>query len=170
MLSMISIIISSVSTIIIGISAILLWKQIKGNHDWNRRKASHEALNTLTIGEFSDLRHKLEVEFGCAIWDKSQSYEDTVESVSKEEIDEIDAVLRKILNILEATAINMKNSIIDEDICYDYLGLIMTGYYRWSEPFIIERRKRVSGDPRVLGNFEDYAQKWIKRMDKNREE
>ena len=159
-LSIIPIIISSVSTIIIGISAVLLWKQIKGNYKWNRRKASQEILNNLVMGEFPNLTHELRDKFKCAIWDESQTYEDVVKDLSKGEIDKLDGVLKRFLNILEVMAINIKNDIIDEDICYDYLGEIMTELYRWSKPFIIEMRKRQ--EPSGLCYFEEYAEKWTK--------
>ena len=113
-LPIIPIIISSVSTIIIGISAFLLWKQIKENYEWNRRKTSQETLNNLVTG---------------------------------------DRILTKLLNIFEAVTVDIKHDIINENICYEYLGWIMAGYYRWGNPFVIKIRERV-GEPRILENFE----------------
>ena len=168
-LSIIPIIISSVSTIIIGISALLLWKQIKGNYEWNRRKTSQETLNNLVSGEFPDLKHKLEDKFKCAIGNESQTYDDVVKCLSENKIDELDGILMKLLNIFEAITIDIKNDIINENICYDYLGWIMTGYYRWGNPFVIKIRERV-GEPRVLENFEYYAQKWTERINEEKNE
>ena len=128
-------IINFVTVLIIGISAILLWRQIKENHEWNRRKATQEVLNNLVFGEFPELRAKLEGEFKCKIWEKSQNFQNLTEGLSEERTDDIKILLSRILNILEAIAINIKNNIIDEDICYDYLGWIMSEYYRWSKQY-----------------------------------
>ena len=166
-LSIIPIIISSVSMIIIGISALLLWKQIKRDYEWNREKTSQETLNTLVTGEFPDLKHKLEDKFKCAIGNESQTYVDVVKCLSKNKIDELDEILMKLLNIFEAVTIAIKNDIINENICYDYLGWIMAGYYRWGSSFVIKIRRRV-GEPRVLENFEYYAQKWTKRINEEK--
>ena len=152
-LPIIPIIISSVSTIIIGISAFLLWKQIKENYEWNRRKTSQETLNNLVTGEFPALRDELEDKVKCAIGNESQTYDDVVKGLPKNEIDEIDRILRKLLNIFESVAVDIKHDIINENICYEYLGWIMTGYYRWGNPFVIKIRERV-GEPRILENFE----------------
>lgn len=168
-LPIIPIIISSVSTIIIGISAFLLWKQIKENYEWNRRKTSQETLNNLVTGEFPALRDELEDKFKCAIGNESQTYDDVVKGLPKNEIDEIDRILRKLLNIFEAVAVDIKNDIINENICYEYLGWIMTGYYRWVNPFVIKIRERV-GEPRILENFEYYAQKWTERINEEKNE
>ena len=167
-LSIIPLILSSIGVIIIGISAMLLWKQIKETDKWNRTKASQETLNNLTTGEFPDLMYKL-VKLKCKIMDKCQTYEDRIKGLSKKEIDEIDWFLMRFLNILEAVAINVKIDVIDENISYNYLGWIMTEYYRWSKTFIIKMRKR-TGEPRLLYNFEDCAQKWTKRIKEEKKE
>lgn len=179
-LSIIPLILSSISVIIIGISAMLLWKQIEGNDKWNRTKieendkwnrtkASQETLNNLVTGEFPDLMYKLMVELKCTIMDKSQTYEDRVKGLSKEKIGEIDWFLMRFLSILEAVAINIKTKIIDEDICYEYSGWIMTEYYRWSKKFIIKMREK-TGERRMLYNFEECAQRWTDKKEERMNE
>jgi hypothetical protein len=168
-LTVISVILSSVTVIIVGVSAWLLGKQIKVDYEWNRTKTSQETLNNLVTGEFPDLRHKLEVELKCKIGDKSQTYEDRVKGLSEDKTDDFDCFLMRFLNILEAVAINIKKDIVDDDICYEYLGWIMTEYYRWSKTFIIKKRKK-TGQPRILCYFEDCAQKWTKRIKEEKKE
>jgi len=168
-LSLVSLIISSLGTLIIGITAITLWWQIKSNHEWNRRKATQEALDKLVIGEFPELRKKLEVDLKCSIWNKDEDYGTLTHSISEQERRDFDSYLVRILNVFEMVGINIKNNVVDEEICYDYLGWLYTEYHRWSGPFIEERRKR-AGDPRVLINFTNYAEIWKERMEKERKD
>jgi hypothetical protein len=58
---------------------------------------------------------------------------------------------------------------IDEDICYDYLGWIMVEYHRWSLPFI-EARRNMADDTRVLIVFSEVAEKWAARIAKEKHE
>lgn len=161
-LAIISIIISSLNTLIIGITAILIWQQIRKTHEWNRKITSQNSLNTLVIGEFVDLRSKLENECNCTIPDQKETYEDVINKASEDEAKEIKSTLSKIVNIFETLGINIKNHTIDEEICYDYLGWIMPEYYRWSLPYI-ELKREQANDARVLVNFEIYAKKWDTR-------
>lgn len=162
-ISVISVIISSVGTLIIAITALILWWQIRSHHEWNRRKSTQETLDKLVTGEFPELRKKLEVDLKCSVWNRNEDYDSCISSLSEEDQKKFDSFLSRILNIFETIGINIKNNVIDEEICYDYLGWLYTEYYRWSRPFIEERRKR-AGDPRVLVNFTNYAGIWSKRM------
>ena len=168
-ISLMSLIVGSCNMIIIAITALILRRQVKSNHEWNRRKATQETLEKLVIGEFPILRNKLEVGYGCKIWDKNESYSGSVASKSEEEKREFDALLAQILNIFETIGINIKNNVVDEDICYDYLGWLHTEYHRWSKDFIEERRSR-AGDPRILINFTNGAEIWRKRMEEERKD
>lgn len=145
-----------------------LSQQIRETHEWNRRKTSQEILNMLVFGEFPTLRTKVETELGCRIPDHKETYDLKVSSLSGEDKIKLDDALRRVLNILETIAINIKHNIIDEDICYDYLGWIMVEYHRWSTDFIADRR-RVAGDPRVLIVFSEYAEKWATRLASERQ-
>lgn len=139
-------------------------QQMREAHEWNRRKTSQEVLNVLVFGEFSTLRTIIESELGCNIPDTKETYETKKTAFGDQEKEKkLDDSLRKILNILEAIAINIKHKIVDEDICYDYLGWIMVEYHRWSLGFIDARRK-IAGDPRVLIGFSEYAERWQKRL------
>ena len=111
-LSIISIIISSVGTLIVGITAIILWLQLKTNHEWNRRKATQETLDKLVVGEFPELRRKLEVELKCSIWDGGQDYKSCITNLSEETSRQFDGYLSRILNIFETVGINIKNNIL----------------------------------------------------------
>jgi hypothetical protein len=157
------------NTLVIAVTALLLYlqvraihKQIDTGHQWNRRKTTQEMLHVMVMGEFPSIRHELEEAYGCIIWDKNQTYGDVVQAAPDKK-DAVDYRLARIMNFFETIAINIKNDVIEEKICYDYLGWIYTEYYRWGKSFIEERRKR-AGDPRVLIDFSDYAEKWSQQM------
>jgi len=163
------------NTLIIAATALFVYlqvraihKQININHQWNRRKTTQEMLQKMVMGEFPSLRHELEEGYGCLIWDKNQTYEGVVQSTPDNK-SEIDFRLAWIMNFFETIAINIKNDVIEEKICYDYLGWIYSEYYRWGKSFIDERRKR-AGDPRVLLDFSYYAEKWSNQMMQERKD
>jgi hypothetical protein len=138
-------------------------QQMRETHEWNRRKTSQEVLNVLVFGEFPTLRTTVESELRCNIPDPKETYETKTATLSDSDKEKLDNSLRQILNILETIAINIKHNIVDEDICYDYLGWIMVEYHRWSFGFIDARRKK-AGDSRVLISFSEYAERWQKRI------
>lgn len=168
-MTMLSVISSCVSVVLIGISALLLAKQIRENHDWNMRKASIESLNTLVFGEFPSLRSEFEGKLKCDIHNLEQTYANRVCSLSENEKLEIDLCLKRILNIFETLAIAIKNKVADDDTCYDYLGWIATDYYRWSKPFIDELTRKAI-DSQVYRNLAERSLEWQKRMEKERED
>ena len=168
-LSIVSNIINSAGTLLIGVTAFILWWQIRSNHEWNRRKCTQETLDKLVTGEFPELRKKLEVDLKCPIWRKDKNYKSCTDPLPEEDRKELDDSLMKVLNFFEIIGINMKNNIIDENICYDYVGWIYTEYLRWSQPFIEEIRKKAV-EPRVLINFTNYAENWSKRIAEEKKE
>jgi hypothetical protein len=101
LISVLSLIASSIAAIIVGVTAFLIWRQTKTAHDWNRRKATQEILDKLVMGECPELRHKLEQGCKCTIWDKNQTYETITKPLSKDQKEEIDYYLARILNFFE---------------------------------------------------------------------
>jgi hypothetical protein len=167
-LALVSVILSSVGTLIIGVSAWLLWRQLRETHEWNRRKCSQEVLTNLVTGEFPRLREKLERELGCRILHGDETYDSKIKGLDPETRLSLDHTLARLLNILETVCINIKNHLIDEEICYDYLGWIAVQYRDWSDSFIRERRS-LAEDQRVLGDVTAYADAWKVRMRDERE-
>jgi Domain of unknown function (DUF4760) len=170
MTNMLAVITIAVSAIGVIASAILVLKQIalmrkqmQATYDWNVRKTSQEALRDLISGEFPNWRDKIELEFGCRIPDPKENYESKTADLPPEQIKELNFILGRVLNMLEVVSINIKNNVVDEDIIYDYLGVILIEYRRWSEPFIMEIS---NGDARYLGSLKQYAEKWSIRFEK----
>ncbi len=137
----------------------VLEKQLKDTQIWSKKKSSQEALDKLVLGHFPDLRSKLEFELGCDISDKKLTYGKVIKNIDVEKKQKIDETLIKILNILEVICLNIDSKILDEDICYEYLGWILIEYRRWSNEFIETRRKKANTN-KVLELLDKYADRW----------
>jgi Domain of unknown function (DUF4760) len=87
--------------------------------------------------------------------------------MSAEQLMHIDITLRNILRHLEVICINMKNRVIDEEICYDYLRSILTTFYTNCDTFITKERVR-RREEAVFRNTEIYARKWLSIIDKTK--
>lgn len=163
---------SFLGNVILGVSVYFLYKQIKTNHEWNRRKTSQELLNSLTLGEFptelSRIRIKVKTKLGCDMQDRSKNYSHLKQCLSEEEIAEISTSIIKVINVLETIAINIKNSIVEEDICYNFSYTFFIDYYYWAKPYIYECRKREDNEF-ILAEYEYYALKWEKRLNEEKD-
>jgi hypothetical protein len=157
---------SEIATLCGGISVFLLWWQIKETHKWNRLKTSQEILSTLAIGELPNLREKVEVDSGCEVWNEEQNYTTKCSSLSSLEARRLRYTVIRILNVLEAISIDIEKKVVDEEICYNYLGGVFIQYARWSEPLI--RELDTKDDRRVYEHLSDLATKWWKRSLKER--
>lgn len=155
-----NLIIGILNLLVIIFSVWLIWKTLKTTHDWNRRKATQEILDKFIIGEIPDLNSKIKIDFGCSISDEKNSYSNFILTIKDPKTKlKYDDTLVRILNIFEVISIDMKNNVIEEDICYDYLAWFITAYYRFSKEYI-DIKKTEAKDPRVLKNFADCASKW----------
>ena len=147
-IKLISLAVNILSLLVIGITAFyikkqaeLFRKQISENHEWNRRKTTQEVLMDLSYGEFPNKVQKLKKEYGLEFSDKCNPYTKLAESLEGDKLKDFELIIESICNILESFCINMKNKIIDPEICYDYMSLIMTECYKFCTPFIEKRRK-----------------------------
>jgi hypothetical protein len=160
-----NLVIDILSLLFLVFSVWLIWKTLKTSHDWNRRKTTQEILDKFIVGEIPELNSKIKIDFGCKIYDESIDYSKFIKTISDQNRKEIfDDILVRILNIFEVISIDIKNNVIEEDICYDYLAWFFTAYYRFSFDFI-ETKKADAKDPRVLINFSGYAKKWLDKKD-----
>ena len=140
-------------------------KTLKSNHDWNRRKTTHEILGNFIIGDIPKLTSSLKLKFNCKIYDEKSNYSSFIANLDSTKKDKFDDTLIRLLNIFEVIAIDIKNHIIEEDISYDYLVWFFTSSYKFSKE-LIEQKRKDAGDNRVFINFTNLAQKWDKRKSK----
>jgi len=161
------ILISSIGSISTAITAFLIFTQIKSNHDWNRRKTSQEVLNSLTVGEFPNNLQKLRIavreKLNQDIQNRQKSYTDFKEVLSADELKEYNSIIIKIINILETISVYVKNSIVDEDICYNFSYTFFIDLYHWLKPYIYECRQLESNEF-ILAEYEYFALKWEDRL------
>jgi hypothetical protein len=104
-------------------STIAVWYQIRKTRKWNAIKAAQDIVDRIIIGEFPDLRDKLESDYNCKITDEDKIYKSVVKGLSDEEKRKLDSRLRKMFNILEVATTNIKEKYVDEDLCYYTFGL-----------------------------------------------
>ncbi|WP_106791159.1 DUF4760 domain-containing protein [Aquimarina sp. Aq78] len=151
--------------IILSISAYLIIITIRKNQEWNRRKTTHEFINDLVSGDYLELSKILTIDLKVEVNNVSEDYSKSIIKL-QDETDKklLQHTVTRIFNLFEVLSISIKNKVVDEDICYDFLGLMYTGYYRWGVEFI-EEKKRANNEKRTFINFENQARKWQKRID-----
>lgn len=142
-----------------------LWRELRRHRIWDRQRFAQQYLSTFVTGEFPLLREKIEKIQECQIWNSQDSYALKCEAFSQDRLDTIEPLLKKILNIFEGMCINIEYQILEEEICYNYLGWLLVAYYRWSNAYINGLRQR-SGDPLIYINLERYAKRWDTRINK----
>ena len=146
--------------------AVSLWKimlRIHAHLVWDKKKFSQEFMSRFIYGEFPDLRERLERVQDCHISNEDETYDLKAASCSKERMDEINRLLKNILNIMEGLCINIKFGIVDEDVSYNYLGWLVPQYHRWSKQYIEDLRNRAN-DPFIYIHISEYAERWSTRM------
>jgi Domain of unknown function (DUF4760) len=159
---------AAVGFIVGVISIILVYIQMRKTHEWNRRKASHDTLSEVVTGSIAECRRILSVTFGTEIG-TSETYSDVEARVNEEDRLILRHNTRQILNYLEVLCVGMKNNVLDEDICYDYLMLPITRFWTWAKPFIKEERKIDSTDVLWI-EVENYAKRWSRREEEEKEQ
>jgi hypothetical protein len=154
-------------SLILG-SVLLVWLTIYLNQRWNKKKVTQEILNNFIIGEIPDLNTKIRIEYGCEVYNRNNDYKKFIKSCGKKKKQGFDDTLIRILNIFEVIGLNIKNKIVVEGMCYDYLGWFFTEYYRFSKDLMLQKRK-IAGNSNVLITFEKYAMKWTKRIEEDKD-
>lgn len=139
----------------------LIYKQTQKSQEWNRRKSSEDTLNRLVMGEFYTLLNTLIIEYSWDPVNESKDYFIIIKELEKkpEKLISLEVTLRSILRILETICINIKHSMIDEDICYDYLFSILINIHKKNHGFILKERA-TRNNPHVFEHLEYYAKRW----------
>lgn len=152
--------------LLIGASAFLVLMTLRRNQEWNRRKSTHDLIERLVTGDYTKLSKIMTVDLSLKIFERSSSYTRDYNSLDAENQKLLNNTLAMIFNLLEVLSISIKNKIIDDEICFDYLALMYTSYYRWGKEFLDKKRKEF-GDQRVYVNFEELAIKWQNDLEKD---
>ena len=105
-------------------------------------------------GELAETRKILEK---VARWyDKEHTFFNLDES---EKTPELIHHINNFLNFFEGTSLGCKHKIYDEDIAYEYFGSVLPEAFRWTKPFIEERR-RLSNDVTIYIEIETLSERW----------
>ena len=153
-----ALIIAVLSTLFAGIGVLLLWRQIRKDHDWNQRNASAELLVSWVTGDVREIWKTLEIDFGLKLLGVDQNYKTVFDSLDDEdERQRLKSTVISLLNYLEVTSISIKSEVLDESIIYDFAALHFVLFRTWAQPLIDEYTKR---DPTIFIEFRTYADKW----------
>ncbi len=151
----------AISTLLVAISAYLVYWQIKKSHEWNKKKTGEEALTRLTSGDLLKNIDLIKKEVGWDILTDAANYESIILEINEESKDKLDQYLTGIFRVLETTTIKIEHDIIDEKMCQDYLFSIITTIHKKCISFLLEAREK-RGEPKLYEHVERYAIKWEK--------
>ena len=156
----ITLIINTISMLIIGISAILLRKQIQADHNWNRRKIAEEMLTNFTSGDSHSCLDQLSDKYDWNILHKDgEMYAQVVKRLDEGNRKGLDRLLMKIYRNLETAGIKMRHGVLDEDLAHDYIFSVLTNIVNKSSGFIAKVREQ-RNESCVYENAEYFAAKW----------
>jgi hypothetical protein len=153
--------IGCLNLIAVAVGLTIAYRQLTRAHDWNRRKASQDLLIQLASGDIRALRGRLETTFDARIFDHTQTYSQVVARISDESLKaEFRYTTRTVLNYLETMGIGIKNSVLEDNTCYDYAAETVFAYWRWSKPLVEEVRPIA---PLAWVNLEGLNERWGER-------
>ena len=159
----------AVSGLMASLSVFLVYTSMKATYEWNRRKTTAEIIDKLMIGEFSKKTTELQQTFSFHISDRSKTYDIVIQAIPDsertEKTEQLDILVAEILSSLEYMAMMKKHCIIDDDICYDFLGFVVTELYRWSLSYL---SKLDTIHPRLHTDFRNCGEKWSARREKKK--
>lgn len=156
-----SAVISSLNLLVLSITALFVYARMKRNHKWDKKYASQEVLFKSIADDINDVRKSLEEEYDISVFEANTDFYDDLSNIENEE--DFKFKTKRLLNFLEMVSAGMKNGIVEEKICYEYMRVIFMEYYKWSMPYISEIRE--DNRPAYMA-FEHYANKWIKKSRK----
>jgi hypothetical protein len=126
----------ALSGFLASISVFLVYSSMKATYEWNRRKATADVIDKLMSGEFAKKISSLQQKFSLRLTDHSQTYNTVVAAIPSHDrphrVNELDNILGEISSSVEFMTMLKKHHIIADEICYDYLGFVITELYRWS--------------------------------------
>ena len=124
----IALIISVAGVVIAAVGAILVYVQLRKNHEWNRRRASHDPLVGPYLDSFMPLYNHIRRKVN--LFDKSKSFSDYALSFSADDL----LILDQSLNFLENVCVLMRDNAIDVDVIYKSMGSLIPNYFRFFRP------------------------------------
>jgi hypothetical protein len=135
----------------------LLRRQIKSQHDWNRRAALY-GFKFIEDREVLEAATRLQAVLGRPRSNAKVDLRKLME-LSEQQRGEVTTDLRLVLNRLETLCVAMNHGVVDEASAYDAYLPSVSSWYRFYEPWIQDMRASVLPLP-AYRFLEFYASKW----------
>ena len=136
--------------------------QLRGTHEWNRRKAAHDLIFEASLGSFRALRDRLEQKID--VYNPDQTYASVKDTLDKEDHVYLDATL----NFFENVCLAIKNNVINEDIIFQSLSAVMIAYMRWAEPYITHNRETIHFG--LWQEIDPFVDDWLEQHEQQKAE
>lgn len=136
----------------------LLRKQIKAEHDWNRRVTALK----YSFSESPSLRAiRSRLEHNLQIFTRrpGEITLEEIERLEREKYPNIRADIQFVLGRLASMCAAINNQIIDEKVCKDLMQGTVISFYRFFRQYIEDVRK-LRNNKRIYECLEFYALKW----------
>lgn len=132
--------------------------------DWNRRRATQEYLYNIIAKDLPPLTQQLEKEFKVNVYDLKQTSDVIYYELNDDAKKDFELKLKTLFNMFELIAVGIKNSILDDEIAYQYGGFLFPAYWRWGNDFINRYQEK---NRTLWAEYKDCAILWGKRMEKD---
>ncbi|HDZ22365.1 hypothetical protein LCGC14_0204130 [marine sediment metagenome] len=166
-------IIQALTLIVIGLGVVVGWaqlrllrKQIKAQHDWNRRLTSLQ-YSFSSDPHIREIRTRLDQHLNIPNQKTREIHLEEIEALATQQYPEVMTDIQFILGRLESMCVAIKNGIVDERTCKDMLRGIVIEYFRFFRQYI-ESKRDIRNNPRLYVCLETYAQRWDKAGDPSR--
>lgn len=147
----------AVSTTIGVLQLRALRKQVRSQHEWNRREVGLQ-YTFERDPMLREVRNKLEDVFHLRDRKSGEISLDEILEIQKSYPNIITDLLI-VLGRYEIMAVGIKHRVCDEEICKDMLRGAVIRYYRYFSQYIEDLRKKYE-NPHLYENFAYYARKW----------
>lgn len=147
--------------VVVSVSARLFYRRLKRDHDWNRRQATQHLLYEMVTGRFSEIRRRLEVEFGVDIGKDGQTFSSIIATLESSKRQDFLNATKAIFNYFETVSIGIRNHVLQEEICYDHCSTLFVYFRQWGRAYIDEIRTK---HPTIWIEFEHFARQWERRL------
>ncbi|MCW5200437.1 DUF4760 domain-containing protein [Desulfobulbus sp. F4] len=145
-------------SLIVGIiQLILLRKQLKGQHDWNRRVTALQ-FSFSEQPEMREIRARLAKKLGLFTRPPGEISLKEIQKLENED-PAIRGDLQYVLGRLTAMCAAINNNIVDEQVCKDLQKGSVIRYFRFFRQYVDDVRT-LSNNQRVYECLEQYAKKW----------
>lgn len=166
-ISILALVLSAATAMFTGFSFSVMLKSYRSEHDWNRRKATHDSLLIFTSGQSASLREKIVKIVGEEMW-VHRNYNDAKAELSEEDLKKLNNALNRLLNLYELYSLQIRNNVLDENISYYYLAHALPSVYEWSKSFI-EQLRFEHNERHLFIELEYLAEQWNELKKQNAE-